>query len=432
MDLLVKEYLKTHSFQQLEDDHGVVAKPCKDGWKFSLNYDQIMVKSGDPVAEQCRGLVIRPRRVVANRNLTQTCGECGVPRGCFCKSNCKCGLMTNIVGDVDIVAWPMNRFYNHGDTSGADVDWSDANLRIYEKLDGTMTIVYWDDVYEKWCVGTRSVCNADLPIFAGHTEIGDLTFSGLFMRALEETYYRATAEDVDAVDLLEAFDKSMTYVFELTSPFNRIVVKYDVPCVTLLAVRETQSGKEIPIEKIHAETIVLMSLPRPKTWQLKTVAALDAFVNAANPDELEGAVICDSQFRRLKVKNKAWVLSSKAKDLVTVSRRSALLAIIKGEIDDVLPLVEKSIADELEAMRDKLRVYLKSVDVEFTRLKASCSDRKTFAIAVTSGTDWSPVYFRLYEGKAATALEWVQDLASAGKLTDSSLDVLLGKVKEQR
>lgn len=406
MDLLVKEYLKTHTFQQLEDEHGVCARINAKEDKFSLNYDQIMVKSGDKLAEQCRGLIVRPVELDWF-DMMQS----------FTNKTWK----DIVVGDLEVLAWPMNRFYNYGDTSGAEVDWSDPNLRVYEKLDGTCMIVYWDELHNRWHAATRAVPEADLPIRAGHLEIGDDTFSDLFFNALNATM----GSNVLEFGPLALFNKNFTYVFELTSPYNRIVVKYDEPRVTLLACRHTESGDEISIESFHR------TFPLPKTFPLASHGAIDAYVNAANPAELEGAVVCDSQFRRLKIKNKAWILSSKAKDLVTVSRRSALLAIIKGEIDDVLPLVEKSIADELCDMREKLKMYLKSVDVNFAKFIAlGAHDKKTFALAVTASGDWTPVYFKMWQGAATTAGEWVQNMAAAGKLTDSSLDVLLGKIKE--
>ena len=126
MDPLVKAYLRTHTFQQLEDEHGVCARPNATGDKFSLNYDQILVKNGDPVAEQCRGMVVRPHEFEFMD---------------FMEAFTQRGWKNTRVGEVDVLAWPMNRFYNHGDAAGAQVDWSDPGLRVYEKLDGTMMVV---------------------------------------------------------------------------------------------------------------------------------------------------------------------------------------------------------------------------------------------------------------------------------------------------
>lgn len=411
---LVIEYLKSHTFRQLEEDHGVCARPNATFDKFSLNYDQILVKNGDPVAEQCRGMVVRP----ADFALFERAVAKGSPDS----------WKDVIVGVLDVLAWPMNRFYNHGDPAGAEVDWSDENLRVYEKLDGTMMVVYWDPLHERWHAGTRSVPEADLPIRKDHMEIGDTTFSGLFLLALKKTRQALSGDltwEAETFDKVVHLNKELTYVFELTSPYNRVVVKYDEPRVTLLAARHTKTGKELAIEQLR-----LQHVQRPKVWELRSAAALDAFVNAADPALLEGAVVCDSQFRRLKVKNKAWILSSKAKDLVTVSRRSALLAIIKGEIDDVIPLVEKDIADELLSMQDCLREYMRTVDAKFHTFKTTANgSRRDFALQVTSSGDWTPPYFNMWEGKATSALEWTRAAAESGKLADSSLDLLLKLIK---
>jgi len=409
MDPLVKEYLKTHSFQNLEDEHGVCARPNAKGDKFSLNYDQILVKNGDPIAEQCRGMVIRTKLFNAS-----TYGEV---------------WKQHQVGDVDVIAWPMNRFYNHGQDCSADVDWSDPGLRVYEKLDGTMIVMYWDADDKRWHAATRSVPEADLPVRKDHMQIGDTTFSGLFWTALEKTYDANVGDVYDFESWFDAhFDKSHTYIFELTTPFNRVVVKYDTMKATLLASRHTSSGVEKSIEHID-----IPHIDRPLSWSLREPNQLVSFINSADPAKLEGAVVVDSKFNRLKIKNKAWVLSSKAKDLVTCSRRSAILAIIENKIDDVMPLVEPDIRAELESMQVGVREYFKSIDRNFTEFKAgAASDRKSFAFQVMTSGDWTAPYFKLWEGKAPTALQWAQQQAEDKKLSDSSLDVILGKLNLQK
>jgi len=414
MNLLVTEYLKEHTFQQLEDEHGVCARPSSDGSKFSCNYDQILARSGDALAGQCRGLVIRPR---AWRELA------AMGDG---RKNC-------VVGESTVLARPMDRFYNHGDASAAGVDWSDPKLRVLEKLDGTMVVVYWDPMKAVWCAGTRSVPEADLPIRSGHMEIGDMTFADLFWLANYETAKAYVLDRSGSCErTLEEFrrtcdrtyNREWTYVFELTSQWNRVIVKYDVPRITLLAVRETQTGREFD-PATHGQAY----MPLPRSWPLRDPAALAAFVDQADPSKLEGAVVIDSHFRRLKVKNKAWVLSSKAKDLVTVSRRSALEAIIVGTIDDVVPLLDADVSAELLKMQADLVSYCQSIDANFVRFRdAACGSRKAFAEQVTLSGDWTPAYFNLWEGKSTSALGWVRSMAERGKLSASSLDVLLARM----
>src|SRR5690348_14206266 len=118
--LEVIDYLKTHTFHELKEEHGVAARPNSTGDKFSLNYDTIMAKPNNSLSNQCRGLVIRPlvSLDVANEN-----------------------WQDQVVGDVQILAWPMFRFFNLGDANAAQVDWNDPNLKAYDKLDGTCCIM---------------------------------------------------------------------------------------------------------------------------------------------------------------------------------------------------------------------------------------------------------------------------------------------------
>jgi hypothetical protein len=195
--------------------------------------------------------------------------------------------------------------------------------------------------------------------------------------------------------------------------------------VTLLAARHTQTGKEVAIETLQQ----FKNINRPKTWNLRSALSVAAFVDNVNPAELEGAVICDSQFRRLKFKNKAWILASRSKDLVTVSRRSALNAILQGKIDDVLPLVEKDVAEKLERMREDTKIYFKQVDSNFNEWKEKANgSKKEFASLVMNSGDWTPIYFNLWDGRSNSALSWAVDKAESGKLTDSSLDSILAKI----
>lgn len=397
-ELLVKEYLKTHSFQDLENDHGVVARSDQRNTKVSLNYDQIMVKSGDKLAEQCRGLILRPKSFLSTDE-----------------------FLTRIVGETETLAWPMNRFYNLGDGSGAEVWWGDPELRVLEKLDGTMCIVYWDGLFTNWCVGTRAVCEADLPIKAGHVEIGDMTFAGLFWVAIADVIKAYT--DDDALDFLE---RKNTYVFELTSTYNRVVVKYDVSQATLLAVRETQSGIELDPREQYVSHFINM----PKFWSLDGPAAIQAFVEQADPAELEGCVVIDSEFRRLKIKSKKWVLASHAKATITDSWRNALEAIIVGTIDDVIPLVDKDVGDKLLRLQSQLHVYLKLIDSKFQGWRDEANgDRKYFASLVNASEEWASPYFQLLDNKAPDALTWARQLQANNKLSANTLDTILGRIK---
>ena len=418
MQPLVIDYLQTHSLHQLEEEHGVCARFSSDGTKASLNYDQILAKSGDPLAEQCRGMIIRPGNVWFQSMLQ------------FSLQNGD-GKWKDCYGPWDVLAWPMCRFYNHGDPSAADIDWSHPSLKVYEKVDGTCIILYWDPLHDKWHSATRSVPEADLPIQVGHMEIGDATFSDLFLRALVSTREEVSGKKVDwevtGPDKVIHLNKEMTYVFELVSPYNQIVVVYPEPRVYLLAVRHVGTGKEVPIETLRLEHV-----RRPKTWEIRDVAALACFVDAANPAELEGAVACvqvGESFKRVKVKNKTYVLAHKSKDTVMSSQRNALEAVIREKVDDIVPLVPKEVQDKLLNMQAAFAQYCKEIDARFETFKTEANgSRKNFAQQVTTCGDWTAPYFNLWENRSRNAREWFTAACANGKLSDSSLDTILSKL----
>ena len=411
MQPLVIEYLRTHTFQQLEDEHGVCARPSASGDKFSLNYDQILAKSGDQVAEQCRGMVIRVDRFDFSQ-----CGpnwQKEIP------------WKDAVVGDTTVLAWPMCRFYNFGDPAVAAVNWSDPGLRVYEKVDGTCIICYWDPLHGKWHAATRSVPEADLPIRGDDLEIGSMTFAQLFLKALvanrEEASGKPVDWAVDGPDKVVHLSKECTYVFELVSRHNQVVIDYPEPRVYLLAVRHLPTGREAPIEEVRMEHV-----RRPMTWPLKNAEAVGAFVNAANPKDLEGAVACDSDFKRMKIKNLGYVLAHKSKDHVTASPRNALVAIIAEKIDDVVPLVPKDVGDKMLQMQAAYGKFCSAIDKASAQFKAEAKGvRKDYALRVRESGLWAPPFFQLWEGKVDSTHAWVRGNYDRDKLPDSSLDTIL-------
>ena len=411
---LALQFLSTKSFQDLEDAHGICSRVNASGDKVSLNYDQILSKPGDPVVAQCRGLIIRPRDTS------------------FLKLP---DWKMKIVGEVDVLARPMDRFYNRGDSNAAAVDWSDKNLRVYEKLDGTMIVLYWDGLHDRWHAGTRSVSEADLPIQKENLQIGDMTFSQLFWQSLWQTLCQLGYGDIpaaaptayDAVrEFLDELNKDNTYVFELTGPYNRVVVKYDTKRVYLLAVRNNVTGHEEPIENFSSGMFL-----HAQKWSLHEPIALVAFIETCDPAKFEGAVVVDSNFHRQKVKSAAWAFSSRAKDMVTTSPRAALECIISSKLDDVIPLVEADLAEKLLHIQDIFVHYCHDVDVRFAQYKEEAgSSRKRFAELVMLSDDWTAPYFNLWEGRASSMLEWTRKTLETGKLTHSNLDVIINKMNK--
>lgn len=131
------------------------------------------------------------------------------------------GLILDKRGDV--VARPFPKFYNLGEEP--DQILPREPYEVYEKMDGSLGVLYWigDDPY----VATR----------------GSFT-SAQALRATEilHSKYR---------DAIAKLDRSLTYLFEIIYPENRIVVDYgDEANLTLLAIIDNETGVDQPLQEI--------------------------------------------------------------------------------------------------------------------------------------------------------------------------------------
>lgn len=412
--MLVQEYLLTHSLNDLARDHGVYARlSTKNLKKFSLNYDQIEARESDPVSQECRGLVLASDVPVAS--------------------------LDAVVGSTKVYARPMRRFFNHGQAAAADVNFDGHNTHFLEKLDGTLCIVYRDPDLREWCVATRSVPDADLAMDG----YGDKTFSLLFWEAFRKTTNQR----------IPLFRENLTFCFELCTPENQIVVRYDDYKVYLLAVVR-DDGYEYNPDKYAT----LFGVPMPQTYALSSVSELVDFVSGRDPKMYEGVVVCDrssSGFKRVKVKSAGYLALNKIKDNAMKSPRGLVELMLLDKLDDAMPLFPEHIQAKAVALQDNFREYLGSYlflyDACVTEADKFCSrsddpkgHRKAFALAVQarkqdkscgqSGSGmkfgaWMGPMMDQYQGKSTGLVDWLRSKRQAdGGWANGLLDQVLGQI----
>lgn len=400
--LLVQKYLETHSFGELAKEHGVYASFSKSGHKFSLNYDQIEAKESDPLAQECRGLV-----------LSREDGSSMVAPGADVPTR---DAITP--GPTKILAFPMKRFFNHGQGSAAPINWSDPNLAVLEKLDGTLCIVYWDPFTSKWCVATRSVPEADLLM-----DNGLFTFRTLFEKAVQDTMKMSF--DIFTKCLV----KEMTYCFELTTPYNRIVVQYIQNGITLLAVRYLPTLEEMNPAKLAI--VEIGEVPCVQAHTYTSINELVDWVSSLNPMEHEGVVVRDSNYNRIKVKNAAYVAYNRVRDTLGASERNCMEIILQEKDDDVIPFLPEEIVNNLLKIKAGFQRVLKQYDEAYLAAKAQADvikpgDKKTFAILVTKDKSlWNAPFFQIFDGKANSMKDFIAKNRKDGTWGNSFLDKLL-------
>jgi len=409
MTLLVQKYLETHTLEQLKADHGVNYRFSSDGMKFSLNYDMLEASNTDPLASQCRGVVL------AHDNFFLEDDGC-------------------VVGHTEILARTMDRFFNLGQDCAAEVDFAAHGTRFYEKLDGTMCALYYDHIKQEWSVATRSVPEADLPIDG----FDNMTFRGLFEKAIQDTTGYHFVTWVKEENLYYG----MTYVFELCTPANRIVVEHDEYKVALLAIRHTDGGEE----KIDDPGYTLRHVPLCPSYELNNLADMIEFVSGRDPLQYEGIVAVDKNWNRVKVKNAEYIALSRAKDSAMRSPRALVELCLLGKLDDALPLLPNHIQERAHKIEEALRGFIRHSNDVYMKIGGDainmCDEngwdstdektlRKAVALSAQAAGEWLPYIMLRYQGQVNSFGDYakLQVDSQSGCHKKSFLDALLAKLE---
>lgn len=403
--LHVQKFFNDHSLAELREKHGVKYRFSDDMRKMTVNYDQIEVTNNDRLSQQCRGTIL------AKSDYSPFSTD-----------------EDEIVGFTRVVARPFDRFFNLGQAEAANIDWTSA--KFFNKEDGTLIICYFDAYQNRWHVATRAVPEANLPIDG----YDNMTFRKLFDLALKAT------TGFDSLDEFagEFLHKNTTYMFELCTEQNQIVVKYDGYKLFLLGSRNTMTGVEYSINDFK------MGFPIPTVpeYSLSSTTDMIDFVTERNPTEFEGIVACDSQFRRVKVKNAGYMALSRVKDSATKSPRGLMQMILVEKLDDLIPLLPEYLVERATNLQDGYRKLVQGYNAMYEKCKAEADEespifnpeskslqkqhQKSFASAVQRNGGWLAPMMDQYNGRSGGLHDYViKRRAPGGDWPNAFLDTVI-------
>ena len=221
----------------------------EEGDLVMLKYNQIASDFTEPIVQECRGII-------------------------FYKKT------------WDIVSFPFVKFFNYGEPCAAELD--ETDLHIYQKIDGSLAkLWYFEGV---WRLSSNGTIDASECVFEN-----GINFSSLFMRALR-TY------GLDWETFVSTLDKDYTYMYELATPANKVVVQYDDYNLFYLGQRNNRTGIE---EYCPDERISNVKVYNFKTFEEVIAAAAEL------PDNEEGYVVRDNNWNRVKIKNPTYFMLHK-------------------------------------------------------------------------------------------------------------------------
>ena len=364
VELKVQSYLRSgKSLQDLERDFAIASSAPRNG-KISLNYDMIESPMGETIVKECRGIILR-------------------------------------LDTWDVVACPFFKFFNAQEGPAAKIDWSSA--KYLEKMDGSLLILYWDCVTANWYFATRSMPEAE-----GMCNALTCSFADLAQMALKEM-------DIDFAKWTEKLNKRYTYMFELTSPYNRVVVDYKKPQLTLIGVRDLDTLKELDAKPVANE----IGVPHPMEFGFATLDDIIAVVNEWNAVEHEGVVVVDKHFNRVKVKGINYVAFHGAISSINASDRNLMRLIMRGADDDLAPIMSDFLKEKTEKFKARYASLIKQFQNEWETVK-HIKEPKEFADKVSHMT-WPAVMFGIFRGHAKDIRAFVHKAAEKTNNVDRIL-----------
>ena len=210
---------------------------------------------------------------------------------------------------LKVVCWPFRKFGNWNESYVDEIDWSSA--RVQEKIDGSIIKLWYYN--NKWNWSTNG------SIYAKDAKVNTIhTFQDLILRA---NNYKNIKFD--------KLNKNYTYIFELVSPENQVVIKYKDYKLYHLGTRDNTTGQEYDIN---------INIDKPKTYGLDSIGACLSTVDCLNGRtvEYEGFVVVDKDYHRIKVKTPEYVAFHYARNNGNLSKKRAIELIQSNmDLDDI-------------------------------------------------------------------------------------------------
>lgn len=315
---IIREYLRNESLDKLLRRTECTAKRHNEFPNLVLlKYNQVKSDMNDPLVQACRGIILDED------------------------------------DDWKVICHPYDKFFNYGEFQAADLVHEETI--IYEKLDGSIINMYY--YRGEWRVSTSG-----FPDASGSGGNSGMTFAELFWNTWNELGYEMPPEDLT----------NYTFMFELMTPYNKIIVPHEKSRIVLHGVRDNDTDKECHVGLGICKWEVV------KRYPLKDIDKLIADSKDMSGIEQEGYVLCDYNFNRVKLKCPSYVALHHFKYLSTP--KSFMTLILANEGSEFLVYFPE-MAEEFNKLKQSFTDMCVAIDLTYSYYKDIESD-KEFALTI--------------------------------------------------
>ena len=350
MQLKLMEFIKNNdNWEELLQQEPFCLKIKRDGGYIIFNYNQIMSDFSNPIVQEARGIIVREN-------------------------------------DFKVVCFPFTKFFNVDEENAAKIDWNYA--KVQEKVDGSLIKVWYDN--DTWNISTNGCINAfdcKLPNDLVYKNFGELFFVAL---PDKEIFFSGNHD--------------YTYMFELVSPYNKVVIDYPEPKIYHIGTRDNITGEELDID---------IGIDKPKQYNLKTEQEVKMAANNL-PFNEEGYVVVDRNWNRVKIKSPAYVNAHRLVNNRVINKEKILELIMANEQSEFLSYFPEYKKDfnRIETHLLIWKNYLKMIEYFVGEVKDTL-DKKEFALTIQDMFSYDNSFaYQLYNGNINSPEEYISKLTS--------------------
>lgn len=269
--------------------------------------------------------------------------------------------------DMKPVCIPFYKFGNYGENYADDIDWNTA--QVQEKIDGSLIKVWFD---KEWHISTNG--NIDAFESGLSNNVKYKNYGELFLSCI--TWER-----------ISQLNPHYTYMFELVSPYNHIVLKYDKTEIYHIGTRNNDTLQEIDVD---------IGIQKPQRFPLYTLD--DCITSASMFDKHEGYVVVDKYYHRIKVKNPTYVRMHHMINNHTVTIKRLIEIINENEISEFVSYFPNYAVD-IYNIQEKIDYIKSEIDDKIKMLKnMEINNKKELAFTIKD-SKIKDALFLWYDGK---------------------------------
>jgi T4 RnlA family RNA ligase len=338
---------KTQALEELEKDFGVKSKIYENF--IVLTYSQIDSPKTNPIVLECRGLILD--------------------------------------WDWNILRRPFDRFFNYGEANTQNFNFEKSVC--LEKVDGSLIPVWWNPFEDKWCFGTKGTAYAESECNSGR----------VFSELIDECFKNSnkTKEEIAR----KKFNKNVTYIFELCTPENRVVVPHTDYSLVFLGGRFNDDGEYLNLGGMELVVYDLnafgVNTRLPKMYNLNEIDSVRNSFNGSGAF-FEGYVFWNIKTNeRVKVKNPAYVAIHHLRDNGNLNPKRICDLVFANETDEYLQYFPED-AKFFQPWMDAYTNMKETIISQFETLSTKELTQKEYALKVKD-YPYSGIMFALRQGK---------------------------------